>query len=158
MKILNNAVLVILAVIVLLATGFAFADCPGCGAEDKASCACDHAEKAGHGETISQTTCPVMGEEIDKNVYADHKGKRVYFCCEKCVEAFQEDPDEYLNKLKAEGVILEDVPVVETACPVSGKPVNKSIFTEYRGERVYFCCNGCKSAFEGNPEKYLRKS
>ena len=28
-----------------------------------------------------QTTCPVLGGNVDKNVYADYQGKRIYFCC-----------------------------------------------------------------------------
>ncbi len=28
-----------------------------------------------------QTTCPVLAGKIDKNVYADYQGKRIYFCC-----------------------------------------------------------------------------
>jgi YHS domain-containing protein len=42
-------------------------------------------------------------------------------------------------------------------CPVSGKPANKEIFTEYKGQKVYFCCNDCKAAFEKDPAKYEAK-
>lgn len=28
----------------------------------------------------AQTVCPVRGDKIDKNVYTDYQGKRVYFC------------------------------------------------------------------------------
>jgi len=27
-----------------------------------------------------QTVCPVRGEKIDKNVYTDYQGQRVYLC------------------------------------------------------------------------------
>jgi YHS domain-containing protein len=36
-------------------------------------------------------------------------------------------------------------------------PINKDIFTEYKGKKVYFCCPGCKVEFEKEPEKYLPK-
>ena len=36
-----------------------------------------------------QTTCPIMGGKIDKTVYADHDGKRVYFCCAGCIDPFK---------------------------------------------------------------------
>jgi xanthine dehydrogenase accessory factor len=26
---------------------------------------------------------------------------------------------------------------------------------EYEGEKVYFCCDGCKESFEADPEKYM---
>jgi len=45
----------------------------------------------------------------------------------------------------------------QTICPVMGGTINKAIFTEYKGKRVYFCCPGCKPEFEKNPEKYLDK-
>lgn len=43
----------------------------------------------------------------------------------------------------------------QTTCPVTGDPlVNKNIYTEYKGRKVYFCCPKCKGKFEANPEKY----
>jgi YHS domain-containing protein len=45
---------------------------------------------------------------------------------------------------------------VQTTCPVIvGNPIDKNIYTDYKGKRVYFCCNSCKAKFEKNPEKYL---
>jgi YHS domain-containing protein len=54
-----------------------------------------------------QTTCPVMGGKIDKNIFADHEGKRVYFCCKGCIPEFQKDPAKYIKKLEDEGVTFE---------------------------------------------------
>ncbi len=45
----------------------------------------------------------------------------------------------------------------QTTCPVMGGPVNKAIHADYKGERVYFCCNACPPQFRENPEKYLQK-
>jgi YHS domain-containing protein len=42
-------------------------------------------------------------------------------------------------------------------CPVSGKPANKEIYSEYKGQKVYFCCKDCKAAFDKDPEKYAAK-
>ena len=44
--------------------------------------------------------------------------------------------------------------------PVCGVPIDMNHpkhIIEYKGERVYFCCDGCKMKFEETPEKYLRK-
>jgi len=46
-----------------------------------------------------QTTCPVMGGPIDKNVKTEYQGKTVYFCCPGCVDTFKADPNKYLDKL-----------------------------------------------------------
>lgn len=48
----------------------------------------------------SQTNCPVLGGKINKDIYTDYQGQRVYFCCPGCVGKFQSDPEKYLNKLK----------------------------------------------------------
>lgn len=45
----------------------------------------------------------------------------------------------------------------QTTCPVMGGPINKAIFTEYKGKKVYFCCKGCDQKFQENPEQYVAK-
>jgi YHS domain-containing protein len=57
-----------------------------------------------------QTVCPVLGDKIDKNIYADYQGKRVYFCCAGCVEPFKKDPGKYLKKMEEQGVTPEKTP------------------------------------------------
>jgi YHS domain-containing protein len=49
------------------------------------------------------------------------------------------------------------VTIEQTTCPVLAGPVNKEIFTEYKGKKVYFCCPVCKEKFEADPEKYISK-
>ena len=58
----------------------------------------------------AQTTCPVLGGKINKEVYTDYKGQRVYFCCQGCVEPFKKDPEKYLQKMKEQGVTPEKSP------------------------------------------------
>jgi YHS domain-containing protein len=45
----------------------------------------------------------------------------------------------------------------QTMCPVMGGAIDKTIFTEYKGKKVYFCCKGCVDTFNANPEKYVAK-
>ena len=47
--------------------------------------------------------------------------------------------------------------VAQANCPVMGGPINKSIHVDYKGQRVYFCCGGCISTFNSDPEKYIKK-
>ena len=49
--------------------------------------------------SIEQTTCPVSGDKIDKNVFVEYKGKKVYFCCASCKSIFNKDPEKYVAKL-----------------------------------------------------------
>jgi YHS domain-containing protein len=59
-----------------------------------------------------QTFCPVMwGNPINKDLYADYNGKRVYFCCGYCQTKFKENPEMYIKKLEDAGVTVEKAPV-----------------------------------------------
>jgi YHS domain-containing protein len=58
----------------------------------------------------AQTVCPVLGNKIDKNVYVDYQGQRVYFCCTGCVEPFKKNPAQYLKKLEEQGVTPKKAP------------------------------------------------
>ena len=43
--------------------------------------------------------------------------------------------------------------------PVCNVPVSKTSpkhVLEYKGEKVYFCCDGCKTSFEKNPAQYIK--
>lgn len=66
------------------------------------------AEKSSKG--TPQEYCPVMGGKIDKNVYADYEGKRVYFCCTSCRQEFLKNPDKYIQKLQEQGVDIATTP------------------------------------------------
>jgi YHS domain-containing protein len=57
-----------------------------------------------------QTVCPVMGGNINKDLYIDHQGQRIYFCCPACLELFKKDPGKYLQKMKEQGVTPEKAP------------------------------------------------
>lgn len=46
-----------------------------------------------------QTKCPVSGRAIDVSKTVEHKGEKVYFCCENCPKAFAADPEKYVAKL-----------------------------------------------------------
>ncbi|MCF7954262.1 MAG: YHS domain-containing protein [Phycisphaerae bacterium] len=46
---------------------------------------------------------------------------------------------------------------VQTVCPVMGSPIDKEIFVDYQGKRVFFCCPACKDKFNADPQKYLEK-
>ncbi|MFI5134671.1 MAG: XdhC family protein, partial [Chitinophagales bacterium] len=60
-----------------------------------------------------------------------------------------------LEELKSEGVQAKFY-----INPVCGIPIdmnNPKHIVEYKGEKVYFCCDGCKIKFDAEPEKYMKK-
>lgn len=101
-----------------------------------------------------QTICPVMGGEVNKNLYVDYDGKRIYVCCKGCIETVKKDPAKYIRELEAAGVTLTKT---QTTCPVLGGKIDNKVYADYKGKRVYFCCSGCIQKFQNDPEKYLKK-
>ncbi len=59
---------------------------------------------------IPQTICPVMGGKVNRDIFLDYEGNRIYFCCQSCKDTFLSDPAPYLEKMKKEGVVLEKSP------------------------------------------------
>jgi len=49
--------------------------------------------------------------------------------------------------------------VINKICPVMKGSVDKDTpyKTEYNGKTIGFCCSGCVTAFNANPEKYIEK-
>lgn len=45
-----------------------------------------------------------------------------------------------------------------TTCPIMQKEqVNPDLFVDYKGERIFLCCNKCKRRFNEDPEKYVAR-
>ncbi len=44
---------------------------------------------------------------------------------------------------------------IQKNCPVTGKPVNPAVSTDFQGHKVLFCCVKCVADFNKSPEKYL---
>jgi len=63
----------------------------------------------------AQEKCPVMGGAINKKLYVDHGGKRIYVCCQGCIAPVEKDPAKYIKALEAEGVTLETVKAKKTS-------------------------------------------
>ncbi|HCE46731.1 MAG TPA: hypothetical protein DET40_24555 [Lentisphaeria bacterium] len=57
-----------------------------------------------------QTECPVQDEKINKSLFVDAKGKRIYVCCNNCIEIVKADPEKYIKALEAKGIALEATP------------------------------------------------
>ncbi|MGA2171825.1 MAG: YHS domain-containing protein [Sedimentisphaerales bacterium] len=92
----------IVLAVTIAAIGFGVAGLVGC--EKKSQPAPADVNKApakvAAAAEVEQTMCPVMdGNKIDKNVFVEYKGKKVYFCCTKCKAVFEKDPEKYIAKL-----------------------------------------------------------
>jgi YHS domain-containing protein len=56
-------------------------------------------------------------------------------------------------------VVIGAEPKLDKAkCPVSGKEVKAASAADYKGGKVYFCCDGCPDAFKKDTPKYSTKA
>lgn len=101
-----------------------------------------------------QTRCPVLDGKINKSLFVEYDGKRIYVCCKECIATVQKDPAKYAGELESKGVTLEKA---QTTCPAMGGKIDKKTYADYNGKRVYFCCSGCIPQFKQDPDKYLKK-
>lgn len=65
-----------------------------------------------------QSLCPVMGAPINKDLYVDADGARIYVCCTDCIAKVKADPQAALKKIVANGERAETRIVV---CPKCGE-------------------------------------
>jgi hypothetical protein len=52
------------------------------------------------------------------------------------------------KKADAGGPGAVTVAATNTKCPYTGKPVNKSVTSTYKGQSIGFCCAGCQGRFD----------
>jgi YHS domain-containing protein len=66
--------------------------------------------------------------------------------------------DVHASQASADQPAVTTVATEQKTCPVmEGNPINKNIFVEYKGKKVYFCCKGCPEKFLANPDEYVAK-
>jgi YHS domain-containing protein len=63
----------------------------------------------------AQTLCPVMGGKVNPALFVDYQGKRIYVCCQGCVDEVKKDPAKYIAKLDADGITIEKTPAATNA-------------------------------------------
>ncbi len=107
-----------------------------------------------------QTFCPVMeGRKINKNLYVDHQGKRIFVCCNGCIDQVKKDPEKFIRKLEKDGQQVQKIQSLlpQKTCPVMGGTIDRELFVDYKHQRIYVCCSGCIGELKKNPEIYLNK-
>ena len=154
MKTLKTPMVAMLASAVLIPM-FASASscCPGHAPAPKKAAPAKAEEKA-EKKLVAQTTCPVMGGKINKSLFVDHEGQRIYVCCAGCLAPIKKDPAKYIKKMAEKG---EAPAKLQTTCPVMGGKINKAQFVDHEGKRIYVCCPGCIGKIKADPAKYVEK-
>ncbi len=107
-------------------------------------------------EASEAPQCIMMGKPIKWSVYSMYEGRPVYFCCKRCKGKFDADPAAQAEKAKAQQKAIQPV-AVQVICPGSGQPVDRKVYSDGEHGRVYFCCEKCKKAYDGDPAKFQDK-
>jgi YHS domain-containing protein len=134
---------------------FCCENCPKGFAKDPAKVAAKtYLQLAQTGQAL-QVACPISGHDVDANAVVEVAGAKVLFCCDDCVskvKAAKGDEQIALAFGKADKAFT-----LQTACPVSNKPIKTDVSVEHEGKKVYFCCPGCPDAFKKDPAKFADK-
>lgn len=98
-----------------------------------------------------QVTCPLTGKPINPKAFVDMGGRKVFACCKRCVAKLARGLDDYAAKIAASYTY-------QVKCPVKGTDIDPTVSLTVSGdEKVYFCCERCRKAFQKEPAKYAPK-
>jgi YHS domain-containing protein len=105
-----------------------------------------------------EATCPVSGQPAqEKSVLETKQDLKVYFCCDKCPNAFKKNPEKFALQVAQQ--LVETGQIMQVACPVCGKSTDAA-HAEHKAElghaEVAFCCEKCEAEFaEADDEKKI---
>lgn len=109
------------------------------------------------GERAAQTLCPVTGKKlatVTSPVEVRANGFRFQVADVASSEKALKEPAKAFAALARNSEAAEPV---SQACPVMGNRINRSLFIQKNGYRVYICCKGCTKRVENNWEGTLWK-
>ena len=107
-------------------------------------------------------TDPVCGMQVDEQAgkpSSELAGNKYFFCCAGCKTKFDANPDKYLNAPRPAAIKPHGGTMATD--PVCGMQVNTQAAkptSDFRGSKYFFCCAGCKTKFDADPDKYLNAS
>ncbi len=137
-----------------------------------------------NGTTVKDPVCGMDVDPSRASATAEHAGKTYYFCCQRCAERFKANPEQFLNggpfgmepkpglttlgaakPKSAPGLTVIGSPeksakaaasVKDPVCGMSVDPAKAAATAEHKGKSYHFCCAGCATKFQADPEKYLQ--
>jgi YHS domain-containing protein len=108
-----------------------------------------------NGQDLKGVKCILDGEvQVDANANVDYREGKVYFCCEHCADEFKSKMSDSNSDLltKANHQLVVTGQYVQTACPLTGKPVAADMTADVGGVKVAFCCGSCQGAVQSQAD------
>jgi YHS domain-containing protein len=97
---------------------------------------------------LAVATCPLQSsQKVSSNHSVDYLQGKVFFCCQKCADAFRKSPDDYA--IGANRQLVETGQYVQTECPLIGGFLNTEHASVVAGIPIKLCCEKCEAAIAG---------
>ncbi len=100
--------------------------------------------------SLEGVKCVVAPKDAVADKSADYKDAKVYFCCGNCAGKFAADPKKFAEKANVQLVATKQYE--QKVCPFSGGELNAETAIKVAGQKVAFCCEGCKGKVESTEE------
>lgn len=113
------------------------------------------------GDAYPLAVCPVSGMELGSMgmpIVYEHEGRQIRFCCDECIEPFEEAPAEHLAEVDERIVEDQLAHYPMDTCVVSGAELGSMgdpVNYVYGNRLVRFCCPMCDETFEADPAAHL---
>ena len=102
-------------------------------------------------QAADELKCPVSGKPATKDHAVKYKDGQVFFCCDNCPKAFEENTKKFATKANMQ--LVESGQYKQTKGPLSGEAVDASTAVKVGDLSVSFCCDKCKAKFEAAKDK-----
>ncbi len=101
--------------------------------------------------TLDGINCFLMPKKfVSADKAVDYNGGKVFLCCDGCVKRFSKDPAKFAAKANRQ--LVQTGQFLQTACPISGHPVDSTMTVDAGGVSVGFCCANCMAKAEAASE------
>jgi Cu+-exporting ATPase len=93
--------------------------------------------------------CGMIVDEKSAPAKTSYRERDYYFCADYCREAFQKEPQKFIEGSKTWGEAVDPV------CGMRVEIPHAAAMSVYQGQFIYFCNVACKEKFDASPEKFL---
>jgi Cu+-exporting ATPase len=94
--------------------------------------------------------CGMIVDEKSAPAKATYEGADYYFCAVYCKEAFEGEPQRFIQGTKQWGEAIDPV------CGMTVDIPHAAAMSVYKDQFIYFCNKACKERFDASPERFMK--
>jgi Cu+-exporting ATPase len=103
-------------------------------------------------EVAIDLVCGMIVDEESAPAKTSYEGKDYYFCASYCKEAFEKEPQKFIEGTGEWGEAVDPV------CGMTVEISQAAAMSVFQGQLIYFCNPACKEKFDAQPEKFMGKA